>query len=101
MTINPQQIGVWIGVITQLVTVGKVTEEEIRQIYSSLRGSSDVDTEAADNAMLEQFSQIIADEKAKADAAAGLAPGYSFQTAVPTSLPLAALTMSVRTELVP
>ena len=92
MAINPNEIMLWIGVLSQLVAVGRVTEQEIVSIYKSLRGSTDVETAAADDALLEEFSQIVAAERASALAAAGGNPGYSFlQPAVPAASVPAAL----------
>jgi hypothetical protein len=69
---NPATFTSWLGVIAQLVMVGKTTYTEIASMYRAQRGATDADTEVEDDAALAQLRLVIAEERRKAQIEADL-----------------------------
>ena len=74
---NPTSVAAWLGVIAQLIVLGKTTYEEVAALFRGPGGETDVDTAAADNAQLEALRVLIASQREKARIEAGslLDPG--------------------------
>lgn len=71
---NPAAVVAWISVVAELIRLGKTTYEEIAGLFASHTHGTDLESAEADNLQLLALRGIIAEQRAKAAAAAGLDP---------------------------
>lgn len=65
---KPEDVAKWLGVISALIQVGKLSVTDVKLALQAVRGATDKDTEAEDNAMLGDLRVYIANKYSEADA---------------------------------
>jgi len=74
VTITPQDAMLWLQVVSILIQTGRLTVEQVALALGRVRGPTDLDTAAADDAALAALRETLAGRIVQARIDAGLGP---------------------------